>query len=118
MLEVKLQDLEQQIESNPKLSPNPNKRERRFLKHRIKQVKERQSKAMNYQKQHETFGSRNSYSKTDKDATFMRMKEDPMRNGQLKPGYNLQVATRNQFFLAYQLFPEMIMAQSIQFNRV
>ena len=105
VLEVKLQDLEQQIESNPKLSPNPNKRERRFLKHRIKQVKERQSKAMNYQKQHETFGSRNSYSKTDKDATFMRMKEDPMRNGQLKPGYNLQVATRNQFFLAYQLFP-------------
>ena len=35
----------------------------------------------------------------------MRMKEAPMRNGQLKPGYNLKVATRNQFFLAYSLFP-------------
>ena len=31
---------------------------------------------------------RNSYSKTDNDATFMRMKEDAMRNGQTKPGYN------------------------------
>ena len=29
-------------------------------------------------------GKRNSYSKTDNDATFMRMKEDAMKNGQLK----------------------------------
>ena len=36
---------------------------------------------------------RNSYSKTDKDATFMRMKEDYMQNGQLKPGYNVQVSS-------------------------
>ena len=35
-------------------------------------------------------GSLNSYSKTDPDATFMRMKEDTMMNGQLKPAYNLQ----------------------------
>ena len=35
---------------------------------------------------------RNSCSKTDPDATFMRMKEDHMRNGQLKPGYNVQIA--------------------------
>ena len=34
------------------------------------------------------FRKRNSYSKTDIDATFMRMKDDYMRNGQLKPGYN------------------------------
>ena len=31
---------------------------------------------------------RNSYSKTDPHAAFMRMKEDRMRNGQRKPGYN------------------------------
>ena len=37
-------------------------------------------------------GERNSYSKTDHDATFMRMKEDAMLNGQLKPAYNLQHA--------------------------
>lgn len=35
-------------------------------------------------------GNRNSFSKTDHDATFMRMKEDAMGNGQLKPGFNLQ----------------------------
>ena len=37
-------------------------------------------------------GDRNSYSKTDPDATFMRLKEDAMLNGQLKPAYNLQHA--------------------------
>src|SRR5699024_3612572 len=35
----------------------------------------------------------------------MRMKEDPMLNGQLKPGYNLQIATENQFVIAYNIFP-------------
>ena len=33
----------------------------------------------------------------DQDATFMRMKEDHMRNGQLKAGYNIQMGTQNQF---------------------
>ena len=42
-------------------------------------------------------GNRNSYSKTDKDATFMHMKEDHMKNGQLKPGYNIQVGSCNGF---------------------
>ncbi|MDN4527736.1 transposase, partial [Fictibacillus fluitans] len=37
------------------------------------------------------------------DATFMRMKEDHMKNGQLKPGYNVQMATENQFVLFYSL---------------
>src|SRR5699024_8969508 len=53
----------------------------------------------------EILKDRNSYSKTDHDATFMRMKEDYMRNGQLKAGYNLQVATEGQYPLAYDLFP-------------
>ncbi|AGU54216.1 hypothetical protein RSAU_002354 [Staphylococcus aureus subsp. aureus 6850] len=35
---------------------------------------------------------------------FMRMKEDHMKNGQLKPGYNLQIATNSQFVLSYDLF--------------
>ncbi|WP_373418486.1 hypothetical protein [Levilactobacillus yiduensis] len=57
-----------------------------------------------YELAEKTFSDRNSFSKTDHDATFMRMKEDPMRNGQLKPGYNLQVASQRQFALYYQLF--------------
>ena len=37
----------------------------------------------------------------DEDATFMRMKEDAMLNGQLKPGYNIQVGTENNFVIGY-----------------
>ncbi len=47
---------------------------------------------------------RNSYSKTDHDPTFMRIKEDYMKNGQFKPGYNLQVAKNSQFVLSYNVY--------------
>lgn len=56
-----------------------------------------------YQQQEEILQERNSYSKTDPDATFMRMKEDHMLNGQLKPAYNLQISTQEQFILNYSL---------------
>jgi transposase len=56
-----------------------------------------------YEEQEAIFGERNSFSKTDKDATFMRMKEDHMRNGQLKPGYNVQISTSNQFIVNYTI---------------
>lgn len=47
---------------------------------------------------------RNSSCKTDKDATFMRMKEDHMKNGQLKPAYNIQISTENQFLTHYGVY--------------
>src|SRR5699024_12859930 len=50
------------------------------------------------------FDGRNSYSKTDNDATFMRMKDDYMRNGQLKAAYNVQIATEGHYTLAYDVF--------------
>jgi len=56
-----------------------------------------------YEQQEQTLGTRNSYSKTDPEATFMRMKDDHMQNGQLKPGYNLQISTQDQFILHYSL---------------
>ena len=56
-----------------------------------------------YSEQEKILGNRNSYSKTDHDATFMRMKEDHMLNGQLKPGYNLQLSTNNQYITNYTL---------------
>jgi transposase len=56
-----------------------------------------------YEHQEKTLGKRNSYSKTDPDATFMRMKEDHMLNGQLKPGYNWQISTENQIILGYSI---------------
>lgn len=57
-----------------------------------------------YEQQEKILGqNRNSYSKTDPGATFMRMKEDHMKNGQLKPGYNLQISTNNQYITHYSL---------------
>lgn len=63
------------------------------------------SKLKQYAKQEKILAGRNSYSKTDQGATFMRMKEDHMRNGQLKPGYNAQISTNNQFVVNYSLHP-------------
>ncbi len=56
-----------------------------------------------YQQHQKILGKRNSYSKTDADATFMRMKEDHMRNGQLKPAYNVQLSSHNQYIVNYSL---------------
>lgn len=61
------------------------------------------SKLAEYQQKEEILGTRNSYSKTDSEATFMRMKEDHMGNGQLKPGYNLQISTNEQFITHFSL---------------
>ena len=47
---------------------------------------------------------RNSYSKTDPDATFMRMKDDHMRNGQLKPGYNVQIGVNSEYITGIDAF--------------
>ncbi len=56
-----------------------------------------------YNEYRKILGERRSYSKTDTDATFMRMKEDHMLNGQLKPAYNVQVGTENSFVLSYSI---------------
>jgi hypothetical protein len=57
-----------------------------------------------YEAQEQILGEgRNSYSKTDTDATFMRMKDDHMGNGQLKPAYNLQISTNNQYVTSYSI---------------
>lgn len=56
-----------------------------------------------YNKQEQILKGRGSYSKTDYDATFMRMKDDHMQNGQLKAGYNIQGSSNNQFLVNYTI---------------
>jgi transposase len=56
-----------------------------------------------YEQQESLLENRNSYSKTDTEATFMRMKEDHMKNGQLKPAYNLQISSNSQFIVNYSI---------------
>lgn len=53
-----------------------------------------------------SFGNRNSFSKTDRDATFMRMKEDHMKNGQLKPAYNATLAVDAEYLVGAMISQE------------
>lgn len=46
---------------------------------------------------------RNSYSKTDQDATFMRVKQDYMGNGQLLPAYNVQLGICDEYIAVYDV---------------
>jgi len=73
-------------------------------KKQIKELTKHQDKLQEYEKHLDTLGQRNSYSKTDPDATFMRMKEDHMGNGQLKPAYNVQISTENQFITNFGIY--------------
>jgi transposase len=69
------------------------------------QITEYRDKLADYEEKLKIAGDRNSYSKTDHDATFMHMKEDHMKNAQLKPGYNVQIGVSNEYIMmvdAYQ----------------
>ena len=50
------------------------------------------------------FNGRNSYSKTDVEATFMHLKEDHMRNGQLKAAYNIQIGVESEYIIGLGAF--------------
>jgi transposase len=95
----KLEQTVQQLEARLREAPQekPLKKAVRALR------KDLLPRLQKYEAQQEILGERNSFSKTDPDATFMRMKEDHMRNGQLKPGYNVQIGTENQFIIGYSL---------------
>ena len=74
------------------------------LRKTVSEVKDvHAGKMKEYDEKLETLGERNSCSKTDPDATFMRMKEDAMNNGQTKPGYNVQISTERQFITHYTM---------------
>jgi len=59
-----------------------------------------------YNTHNQLFDERNSYSKTDPDATFMHMKDDHMRNSQLKPGYNVQIGVESEYVTGIGIFPD------------
>lgn len=79
-LEIRLEELEQEVLETRKVSPNPAKQQRRLLKAQTRKLNERREKMVDHQQRLVICGARNSYSKTDNDATFMRVKEDPMGN--------------------------------------
>ena len=88
-----------QIKKSEKAKEKPVKKLVKELEHK------HLPKLEEYEQKLEDIGdNRNSCSKTDKEATFMRMKEDHMKNGQLKPAYNVQISTENQIITHYDIF--------------
>lgn len=73
------------------------------LQRDIETVSEWLRRIKEYQNSLHICGERGSYSKTDKDATFMHVKEDHMKNGQRKPCYNVNVATASEYVIGSYL---------------
>jgi hypothetical protein len=63
-------------------------------------------KKRRYEGYQTTFKGRSSFSKTDTDATFMHMKDDHMRNSQLKPGYNVQIGVSGEYIVGVDISSE------------
>ncbi len=97
MLSDIVNELKEVLEHQPVTKDKVQKKFIREKKKQVRELEQYRNKLMEYDNPLDTIGERNSYSKTDPDATFIRMKEDTMRNGQAKPGYNLQIGTENQF---------------------
>lgn len=89
-LQKKVDELNEQLKKK-------NRPDRAIKKDLNKITKEYLPRLKKYEDQLKELGNRNSYSKTDVDATFMRMKDDHLGTGQTKPAYNAQISTENQF---------------------
>ena len=72
----------------------------------VEQLEEFVEKQSKYDHYNSIFNGRNSFSKTDHDATFMHMKEDHMKNGQLKPAYNIQIGVEGEYIVGIDISSE------------
>lgn len=104
-LNTLIDELKDALAAGPEPADKEQRKRQREKKRRIKELEKHRDKLGEYDGRLEQLGGRNSMSKTDPDATFMRMKEDAMNNGQTKPGYNLQLSAENQFITDFALFP-------------
>lgn len=90
-------ELQDSLSAEPESADKERQKRRREKKRLVKELEKHRDKLGEYDGRLEQIGERNSMSKSDPDATFMRMKEDAMNNGQTKPGYNPQISAENQF---------------------
>ena len=81
-------------------------RRKQPLQRAIEAIEDYLRRQRQYDDHNNTFGDRNSFSRIDKDATFMRMKEDHMRNGQLKPAYNATLAVDAEYIVGAMISQE------------
>ena len=83
------------------------------LQRDIEQLSELVGRQKKYEEYSGIFKGRNGFSKTDRDATFMRMKDDHMRNAQLKPGYNVQLGVEGEYIVGVDVSSERSDQQTI-----
>lgn len=98
-------EFKEALGSAPEAKTKEEKAAQREKNKMFKELERHGEKLAEYNSRLEQMEGRNSISKTDPSATFMRMKEDAMCNGQTKPGYNLQISSENQFITDFALFP-------------
>lgn len=98
-------EFKEALGSEPEAKTKEEKAAQRGKNKMFKELERHGEKLAEYNSRLEQMEGRNSISKTDPSATFMRMKEDAMCNGQNKPGYNLQISSENQFITDFALFP-------------
>ena len=98
-------EFKEALGSAPEAKTKEEKAAQRGKNKMFKELERHGEKLAEYNSRLEQMEGRNSISKTDPSATFMRMKEDAMCNGQNKPGYNLQISSENQFITDFALFP-------------
>ena len=98
-------EFKEALGSAPEAKTKEEKAAQRGKNKMFKELERHGEKLAEYNSRLEQMEGRNSISKTDPSATFMRMKEDAMCNGQTKPGYNLQISSENQFITDFALFP-------------
>ena len=98
-------EFKEALGSSPEAKTKEEKAAQRGKNKMFKELERHGEKLAEYNSRLQQMEGRNSISKTDPSATFMRMKEDAMCNGQTKPGYNLQISSENQFITDFALFP-------------
>ena len=87
-LKIKINELSERINNHT------NKKKAKALSKQRTKLKNEQKKLRKYEEQEELLNGRNSYSKTDPGATFMRWKDE-----RLLPSYNIQASSQNQIIV-------------------
>lgn len=96
---------DKKVKGNIEFTSGKGKRKHHIQRH-IESIEDIIGKQTKYDEFNKIFGDRNSFSKTDRDATFMKMKDDHMRNAQLKPGYNVQIAIESEYIVGVDISSE------------
>jgi transposase len=97
--DISSQEIEQVAQQlSDQLTEINDKKSRRLLQSKINKLTTDAERLAKYEQQERVLDGRNSYSKTDPDATFMRLKDD-----RLRAAYNVQISTENQFITNYSI---------------